>query len=201
MTKACWLAGQSITIRYVQSDAVRYAEPMTVVEDGPERTVLFMPMGTLTQRSRIDFETGTIDGLRADPWHSTDVLRLIEPDAMHMISLMFRGGGGPFICWYVDFIDPVRRVRDGFVTWDLSLDIVVAPNLHWQWKDEDHFAHIQRLGWVTPEKAAAIRREGERVIKKIERKSHPFDESWPSWRVDQSWPQPVLFDDWATVPE
>lgn len=87
-----------------------------------------------------------------------------------------QGGGGLLLCWYVDFIDPE------------------------QWKDEDHFAHIQRLGWVSPEKAAAIRREGEQVIERIERKSRPFDEPWPSWRVNPSWPRPALPDDWATVP-
>jgi hypothetical protein len=200
MTEAFWQVGQSVTIRFVQRGVVRDAQPLSVVEDGPERTVLYMPMGTVGQHSRIDFETGVIDGPRGNRWHSTDVLRLIEPGAMHMISLMFRGGGGPLLCWYVDFIDPVRRTSGGFVTWDLSLDIVVAPDLRWQWKDEDHFAHIQRLGWVSPEKAAAIRHEGERVIERIERKSRPFDEPWPSWRVDPAWPQPVLPDDWATAP-
>jgi len=200
MMEALWHAGQRVTLRFVQRGVVRSAQASLVVEDGPKRTVLYMPMGTLAQNSQIDFETGAIDGPRAAVWHSTDVLRLIEPGAMHMISLMFQGGGGPLLCWYVDFIDPVRRTGDGFVTWDLSLDIVVAPNMRWQWKDEDHFAHIQRLGWVSPEKATAIRREGERVIERIERKSRPFDEPWPSWRINPPWPKPALPDDWATVP-
>ncbi|HEY1707922.1 MAG TPA: DUF402 domain-containing protein [Rhizomicrobium sp.] len=200
MSVTYWQRGQCVPIRYVQRGIVRYAQPFTVVEDGPDRTAFYLPMGAMTQFSEIDFATGAIEGPVPAPWHSTDVLRLIEPGAMHMISLMFKGGGGPFLCWYIDFIDPMRRAGGGFVTWDLSLDIVVAPNLRWQWKDEDHFERIQALGWVSPEKAAAMRREGERIIEKIERKTRPFDESWPSWRPDPAWTTPVLPDNWAIVP-
>ena len=53
---------------------------------------------------------------------------------------MFQGGGGPFICWYVDLQEPFRRDADGIVTCDQSLDIVIGRDRRWRWKDEDHLA-------------------------------------------------------------
>jgi uncharacterized protein len=41
---------------------------------------------------------------------------------------------------------------------------VIDPDGKWHWKDEDDFAEAQHLGVFTPEEAAAVRREGERVI-------------------------------------
>ena len=59
---------------------------------------------------------------------------------------------------------------------DQDLDVVVRPDLTWQWKDEDEFA--ERLAfpehyWVSDEKA--VRAEGERVIRLAEAGAFPFD--------------------------
>lgn len=45
-----------------------------------------------------------------------------------------------------------------------------------------------------------VRAEGERVIERLARRAEPFNEPWPEWRADPSWPIPELPGDWAHVP-
>jgi uncharacterized protein len=196
-----WQRGQTTLVRYVFRGELHSAYPVVVVEDTAERLILFTPMGSLTQRGDIDLATGRFETVRPHVWHTTDSLKILEPGAGFSISAMYRGGGGPFICWYIDLLEPWRRAGGGIVTWDLTLDIVAAPDLSWRMKDEDHFARIQELGWVTPEQARGIRRNADHVVARIESKAPPFNEPWPDWRPDPSWPMPVLPEDWARVPD
>ena len=67
---------------------------------------------------------------------------------------------------------------------DQDLDVVVVPTAVWQWKDEDEFT--ERLAfpehyWVPDE--AAVRAEGQRVIKLIEAGEFPFDGTWADFRA------------------
>jgi hypothetical protein len=69
---------------------------------------------------------------------------------------------------------------------DQDLDVVVWPDRSWEWKDEGEFAErlaIPEHYWVTDE--AAVRAEGERVIKIVEAGQFPFDGTWidlvPPW--------------------
>jgi predicted RNA-binding protein associated with RNAse of E/G family len=64
---------------------------------------------------------------------------------------------------------------------DHALDVVIEPDGKWHWKDEDDFVEAQRLGVFTPEEAAAVRREGERVI--AERLWITGWERWRPWRA------------------
>jgi hypothetical protein len=146
-----WQPGEAILIQYVFRNQVWYAEPVTVVDDNPERMIVFLQAGTPLKWTWVDFADGTFDGPKDLVWHSTDALKIIEEGARHAVWAMWEAGGGPFRCWYVDLQDKVRRVPRGIITWDRSLDIVVTPDLQWRWKDEDHFQRIQDLGWVTSE--------------------------------------------------
>ncbi|HEY5106565.1 MAG TPA: DUF402 domain-containing protein [Caulobacteraceae bacterium] len=193
-----WNPGDEIVVRHVWRETVWFAHPAIVVEDTPARLAVFEPVGAVRQWSHFDFERGLIAPPCEQRRHSTDALILIEAGAAHAVSLFWREGGGPFLCWYVDMQAPFRRAGGGVVTWDQALDVVVAPDLRWTWKDEDHVARMPSLGWITPDEAAAVRREGRRVIERIERREFPFSEPWPTWRPDPSWPIPVLPNDWAT---
>jgi len=200
MNNTKWLSGTVIPIRHVWRGTVHSAIPAIVVDDRPERLALFTPMGTHTQMSKIDFEKGEVERPRLHVWHTTNVLNLFEPDAGHCITAMYWAATGAFACWYVDLLDPIRRAGGGIVTWDRSLDIVVAPDLTWRWKDEEEFARLLELGWITEDESERIRREGQRVIARVERRERPFNENWASWRPDPAWAVPALPDDWATVP-
>jgi hypothetical protein len=190
--------GDVIPVRHIWRDKVWFAHAAAVVEDTGERLVIFEPAGAIRQWSHFDFESGRVDAPREQRRHSTDALIIMEAGARHAVSLFWREGGGPFLCWYVDMQAPFRRAGRGVVTWDEALDIVADPQLRWRWKDEDHLARMVSLGWITRDESADVRREGERVIEKIVRRDHPFDEDWPNWRPPSGWPIPVLPGDWAT---
>src|SRR5579872_104673 len=192
-----WAPGETIAVRHQWRGAVMFAHAATVVEDTGDRLVLFEPAGAVRQSSHFDFETGVITPPSPKPRHTTDALILLEAGAAHAVSLFWREGGGPFLCWYVDMQAPFRRAGGGIVTWDQTLDIVAGPDLRWRWKDEDQLARAVALEWTTADEAAAIRAEGERVAARIEARASPFDEAWPAWRRDPTWPAPRLPDDWA----
>ncbi len=83
---------------------------------------------------------------------------------------------------------------------DQQLDIVVGPDLAWRWKDEDHLKRSVELGWITPDEASGVWREGERVISLIEARAPPFDNSWTHWRPDPAWAIPQLDKNWNAIP-
>jgi hypothetical protein len=195
-----WRTGYNTTVRYVWREKVRDAAPVIVVEDRPNRIVLFTRMGTPVRRTTIDYRAGTISEPQPATWHTTHNLLMVEPDKGYSISAMYRGSDGRFLCWYIDLIEPIRRASDGVVLSDLALDIVVAPDFTWKMKDEDHFQRLQELDWITPARAAQVLRDKDEAIARIERRAAPFNEDWPNWRPDPSWLIPELPDDWARTP-
>ena len=199
-----WAPGETIVIRNLglgpDGGVVTHASAAIVVEDRPARLVLFEPLGTDMRTSRIDWASGVRDGPHPQARHTTDRLTISTPGASHCVSLMFNGGGGPFICWYVDLQEPFRRVPDGIVTRDQALDIVIDPDRHWRWKDEDHLARMIELGWIGEGRARELYREGEAVIETARKAAPPFDDRWTGWRADPTWPVPTLPDNWAAVP-
>jgi hypothetical protein len=196
-----WRPGEVVVVRHVHHDGTVWsASAAIVVEDRPTRLVLYTPLDSAMQVSRVDWASGRFGGPIPQRRHTTDALVILTPGAGHAVTAMFHGGGGPFICWYVDLQEPFRRVSDGIVTCDQSLDIVIGEDRRWRWKDEDHLARSVELGWRTQGQADAIRREGEGVIAALERGAAPFSGAWPSWRADPDWPVPELPNDWASVP-
>ncbi len=195
-----WRPGETIPVRHVWRERVWFAHPAIVVEDTPDRLALYEPAGAVRRWSHFHFGTGHIEPPRPQRRHSTDALIILEPGAAHAVSLFWREGGGPFLCWYVDLQAPFRRAGGGIVTWDQQLDIVVTPDRLWSWKDEDHLAASVELGWISPGEAAEIRREGEAVVHRIEACAPPFDGSWNGWKAKPEWRLPALPDDWETAP-
>ena len=199
-----WSPGEVITIRNINQDAhlgvVSHASAAIVVEDRPTRLVLFEPLGTDMRVSRVDWASGQFDGPHPQKRHTTDRLTIATPGTSHAVSLLFHGGGGPFICWYVDLQEPFRRVPGGVVICDQALDIVIGPDRQWRWKDEDHLARMIELGWITAGRGRELYKEGEAVIEAAKQGARPFDDRWTNWRADAAWRPPTLPDDWAVVP-
>jgi predicted RNA-binding protein associated with RNAse of E/G family len=98
---------------------------------------------------------------------------------------------GRFAGWYVQLEAPWQPFRLGFDTQDHELDIWIATDGAWQWKDEHELDVAVELGFFVPEQAAAFRAEGERVIAEW-----PFPTGWEEWQPDLSWPLPSLPADW-----
>ncbi|MEU2956641.1 DUF402 domain-containing protein, partial [Streptomyces xanthochromogenes] len=90
--------------------------------------------------------------LAAGMWQEADLLLWKPPTSWFSINAFFFPDGDErrLRNWYVNFEHPTRRTDAGFDTLDLTVDLVVAPDLtRWEWKDEDEYAHLRRLGIVS----------------------------------------------------
>jgi hypothetical protein len=138
-------------------------------------------------------------------WNGPPLLKFFPTGAAHSVW-WFRDGNGQFANWYVNLEEPAARWDDGEVAGvdvvDQDLDIVVRPDRSWHWKDEDEF--VERLAfpehyWVHDE--AAVRAEGERVLKLVESGQFPFDGTWCDFVPEASWTVPaVLPTGWDRPP-
>jgi predicted RNA-binding protein associated with RNAse of E/G family len=90
----------------------------------------------------------------------------------------------------------LKRTAIGFDTADYLLDMVIDPDLAWEWKDEDEFAEAREAGILEPDVLDAVRAEGERTIADLRARRWPFDTGLESWRPDPGWGVPVLPGGW-----
>ncbi len=164
-----------------------------VVEDTADRMIVYFPAGTNFRRATamseqpelsgkplpLDFETFT--------WERSDVLRIMYPDVPYSIWPMWRTGTSDLTGWYVNIEMPFVRTEIGFDVMDYELDIVIAPDLSWRWKDEDRLAKLVEHGVFTESRAAEFKEFGLDAVRRIESRAAPFDEPWPDWRPDPNW--------------
>ncbi|MFJ9469345.1 DUF402 domain-containing protein [Streptomyces caniferus] len=126
-------------------------------------------------------------------WQQTELLLWKPPGSWFSINALYTTAG--LRNWYVNFEHPTTRTVDGFDTFDLTVDLVVDPDLSsWQWKDEDEYAHVRRLGIVTDTEHRTVDMARAQVLAMIEERSRPFADiaAWRSWRWDPAWPTPRL---------
>ena len=203
-----WRPGDVALLRYRRLGPVSVALPVTVVADTAHHTMLYlrsgtpirrrvMPDGTLIPRTMGVAERSRLPHLVGHGTWVNHALIISPPGAAHDLRL-FWDDDWVFLGWYVNLQAPLRHVAVGFDTADHQLDIVIAPDGGWSWKDEDELADAVALGHFSPEKAARIRAEGERVIPAIESRAWPFDGSLINWRPDPAWPMPTVPVDWNT---
>ncbi|MFF8604115.1 DUF402 domain-containing protein [Streptomyces sp. NPDC015232] len=131
-------------------------------------------------------------------WQETDLLLWKPPAAWFSVNAFFvpdNAGGRRLRNWYVNFEHPTRRTEAGFDTFDLTVDLVVTPDLtHWEWKDEDEYAHVRRLGIVTDTEHQAVDDARAEVLAMLAERAGPFAhaERWAAWRWEPAWPTPRL---------
>jgi hypothetical protein len=110
--------------------------------------------------------------------------------------------------WYVNFQRPASRTAIGFDTFDLPLDLVVAPDLsRWDWKDEAEYAHGRRLGVVSQADHQAVERARCEAVAMLESRGGPFAagagwntwSTWDAWRSESDSPAPSLSGDVLAV--
>jgi Protein of unknown function (DUF402) len=188
-----WSSGDVVALREIWGGRVWKARAWVVVEDTPERLVLWIPKGA---------QTMVPDGLPAVPvgnWRLREgsfglsALRLTRPGASHSILHFFRAPGR-FNAWYVNLERPLMRSSVGFDLIDLFLDISVTRDGRWRWLDEHELDEAVRAGLIAPDEAGAARAEGQRVLEEW-----PFPTGWEDWRPTPGWKRPLLPDGWAVV--
>jgi hypothetical protein len=186
--------------------AVGFVIPMTVVEDAADVTVLFQATGSVCKKragvrggpGRRLMLPGAATGEHLDaPFAGPPMLRLHVWGTEYTVLRSWRFDEGRADGWYVNLEAGWRRTPIGFDSEDHVLDVTVADDLtSCMWKDEDELAWSVEVAKYTREKAAAIRAEGERVMRAIEHREWPFHDDWSRWRPDEAWPTAVLPADW-----
>jgi len=203
-----WTRGDQIVLRYRWGDRLAWVTPVTVVADTAECIALYLAMGTafkmpvgadglpVPRSQRYEDLAGLRWQLGDGAWRERSVLWLVRPSAAHAIGVLWRGTEREFVGWYGNLQAPLVRTPVGFDSTDHVLDIDIAADRSWVWKDEDEFVVTQRCGLFSPKEAIAIRAEGERVIAALEQGAWPFDAGWEHWQPDPTWPIPALPDAW-----
>lgn len=213
MSEAYRTPGSDAALRWMFAGKVWSGRAVKVVVDGPERTLIswwpgcesWRPEGMLG-RAQGDFPKGSrweqlkrLDWeLVASPWTGTRVLSFFEPEKYYAMSLFWDDESGAFRFYYVNFQLPFTRSHAGFDSLDLDLDIIVAEDLSWQWKDEDDWAQARASGGL--EQAVIDPVEGVRddAVARVEAGLGDLPD-WRDWRPDPSWEPARMPENWDAI--
>jgi len=192
-----WQPGDEVVLRYItrldSQPGMTWAAQ--VVRDD-DLLALYVPRGTplMAWRRHAD---GTRE-LVEQEWRR-DMLRLMFPGEGHSVWCFWEGQERRFTSYYVNLEEPFRRTPIGIDTNDHALDIVVAPDLTWSWKDLDEFEGLVASGAYGAEFGECVRAEALRVIRDIETAAPPFDAGWERWAPPREWGIPRLNPLWQEV--
>jgi len=171
--------------------------PYRVVQDDAESLALWLPRGSRGMLWRA--AAGQPRELVEDSWRR-DTLRLMFPGKAYSIWLFWEGEPRSFTTYYVNFEEPFRRNPLGFDTNDHALDILVWPDLQWQWKDREEFEGLIASGNYSAEFGRWVEETARVVLELIESRATPFDGSWLGWVPPEDWKVPVLHPRWREEP-
>ena len=196
--------GESVVWRSVdrKERIVQTVWPWTVVRDGEDETVLYIPADTVGKR-RTGERGGPgnrfivrWDGGHADvTWKRTNVVRLYRSGDPYSLWLAFDATTWDLAWRYINLEDAWLRTAIGFDSRDVYLDLVAGPDGDdWEWKDEDELAWVVEQGRLDAARAVQIRADGERAVQAV-RQIGSLDR-WRTWRPDPSWRIPTVPERW-----
>jgi hypothetical protein len=111
-----------------------------------------------------------------EAWTGTSVLKLRRTHDWYSVWKFFDADGA-FLHWYVNFETPVHRTADGVEVNDLQLDIVIAPDGDWRWKDVEHLAPSMTGNRITADELLATLDAAAEVADLLQRD----DRWWAPW--------------------
>lgn len=195
-------------MRYITTDGrIEMCWPCRIVEDRDDLVALFIAAGSPYKAGpkRTAAEKRRQPRLHLPPdediWRN-DTLRLMFPERSHSVSMFWRAEADArtLLKYFVNMEEPFRRTAVGFDTQDHTIDIEVAPDLAWHWRDEAELANHVAEGYYTAELAKAARLEGTQAIRAIQRLEHPCTRGWPEWTPPPEWHVPSFVVGWDTTP-
>jgi hypothetical protein len=119
-------------------------------------------------------------------------LLLLPPGAPHSVSWSWLADG-TFAGWYANLETPARRWPGGVDSHDQTLDVLIAADRSWLFKDEED------LGTLDPAEAATVHAEGARLGKLAHTATFPFDGTWLDFMPPPEW-TPATLPSWWDVP-
>ncbi|HEY2982302.1 MAG TPA: DUF402 domain-containing protein [Anaerolineales bacterium] len=132
-------------------------------------------------------------------WHTNRLLCVLEPDKYYSTMYFWNAESNEFLCYYVNFQLPFRRSLSGIDTLDLELDLVIQPDLSYEWKDQDDYERAIQGGVIPDEWRRGVALASQEVLRKIEQREYPLDGAWLGWTPDASWSAPKLPRGWDEV--
>jgi hypothetical protein len=198
-----WRSGEVVTLRFRSIDGRFHSgRPLRVIEHTPEVLVTYMAEGSIVSVPMLADGRGLRDVplderwvyartslLRA--WHGTELIQIFPRNRAHSVWVV-RDTKHAVVGWYVNLEDVHELGENTITTRDNVLDIwVPGETREPQWKDADELEAATRVGRLSPEQAAAIRAEGERVWRE-----RPWPTGWEDWEVPAAWTTPELPDGW-----
>lgn len=195
------------TLRWVRNSPADLVAPVRIVEHDASRTILYLAEGSPLKVSadakgkRIGRATPVgererqIRMLVDGAWTDNHALMIHEPHRLGSVWLFLLAEDWSFQGYYVNLQAPLEPTLVGFDTADYLLDVVVKPDLSWEWKDEFDEALEHEL--IPPVLLHAVRAEGRRFIRELESRQWPFGSGLDQWRPEPEWDVPSMPKNWA----
>lgn len=197
-----------MALRYLTTDGrIEMCWPCRVVADDGRLLALYIAAGSRYKAGpkRSAAEKLSMKRVTLPPdeylWRK-DTLRLMFPGRQHSVWLSWVDDGASrrFSQYFVNLEEPYRRTAVGFDTQDHTLDLEVAPDLAWNWRDTGELQEHVKHGFYTASLAGEIWNEGRRAIDEIVRGIHPCLDAWRDWQPDPQWEIPQVPAQWSSVP-
>lgn len=199
---ASWQRGDTVVIRERWRDRLWSAVPHVAVEP----YVTYVPEGaraTYASSVGVPGREGLSRSQRKLAALESCVYRVVERSIGLSMLHFFTPGSharvnlgwtedGTFTGWYVNLERPVTAHEHGLETMDLVLDLHVAPDGSWRWKDSEDFDEAVDRGLLEAELRPVLEADARGMLDQLERGDGPFAPRWQRWRPDPEWAVPVL---------
>lgn len=196
-----WQPGEPVVRREIVAAGPWLGWMVNVVVDTPDLLATYSPEGSTFHFPDGDWPTP--DGLH--PWHGYGgwrghgALMLQRPGDPYAIWHFWDGPERKFAGWYLNFEVPFERTAIGFDTMDLELDIVIAPDGSWEFKDVDLLWQRHDEGRFPLLEVRRILELGDAIGGMLDAGEWWWDRSWTEWEPDPSWEIPALPSGWEQV--
>jgi hypothetical protein len=175
-----WEHGDVVAWRGIYRGHIWHAVAMIVVKDSPEEMVLALlpgaeriaekeyASGRKSHPGRWDFKDRAWE-LEKFHWRTNRLLILLEREKHYSTMYFWNDSCNEFLCYYVNFQLPFQRSHCGIDTLDLDLDLIIYPNLSYEWKDVEDYQKAIEKGVITPEDVQGIERVKLEVLERLEK--------------------------------
>lgn len=150
--------------------------PVTVVED--DRDVLAARVDPGAPMTFPPHPFGPHPWSAQAAWGGTTVLQLHRPGDWYAVWRLFDRDRD--LGWYVNFEAPLVRGATWFETTDHGIDIVIAPDGSWSWKDVADVAEQVRIGRLDATTADEVHRRAQAVAADLDA-GRRWWSAWDGW--------------------
>ncbi|HCO04050.1 MAG TPA: hypothetical protein DIT48_11955 [Actinobacteria bacterium] len=200
--KMAWKPGDVVVLREVWQGRTWSARPVRVISDSAEersfyvapRNPRIVPVGPDEVELRLPVDPWAFRRRTSSAWR---ILSFAWPDVAYAVLGWWDAQTEEFGGWYVNLQSPLVATDEGFDYTDHLLDVLVAVDGTWRWKDEDELSDAVALSIFSPADAEGFYEAGRDAVDRITNARPPFDQDWSNWRPDPSWTNADFPEGWS----